>query len=68
MRRSSRWMTHRSHALSSIPPLTSYVGQNVSVCNLLMSPPHLTLAKPKSWFLKHNLHTIDIISTEPSWQ
>ena len=27
----------------------------------LMPPPHLTLAKPKSWFLKHNLHTIDII-------
>ena len=31
-----------------------------------MPPPHLTLAKPKSWFLKHNLHTLT--SAEPSWQ
>ena len=26
----------------------------------LMPPPHLTLAKPKSWFLKRKFHTIDI--------
>ena len=26
-----------------------------------MPPLHLTLAKPKSWFLKHNLHTINIM-------
>ena len=23
--------------------------------------PHVTLAKPKSWFQTHGLHTIDII-------
>jgi hypothetical protein len=27
----------------------------------LMPPPHLTLAKPKTSFLKPGLHTIDII-------
>ena len=27
----------------------------------LCPPPHLTLAKPKSWFLKPNLHTVDTI-------
>ena len=27
----------------------------------LMPPPHLTLAKPNSWFLKHGLHTIDVV-------
>ena len=26
-----------------------------------MSPPHLTLAKPKSWFKERGLHTIDIV-------
>jgi hypothetical protein len=33
-----------------------------------MSPPHLTLARPKTWFLKHNLHTIDIILCRAYWQ
>ena len=28
---------------------------------ILMPPSHMTLAKPKSGFLKLNLHTIDII-------
>ena len=28
----------------------------------LMPPLHLTLANPKSWFQKHSLHTMDIIS------
>jgi hypothetical protein len=32
--------------------------------NMLMSPPHLTLAKPKTWFEKHSLHTIDITLQE----
>ena len=27
----------------------------------IMPPPHLTLAKPKSGFLKMSVHTIDII-------
>ena len=27
----------------------------------LMPPPQLTLAKPKSWFYKHGLHTANII-------
>ena len=40
-----------------------------TLIRLLMPPPHLTLAKPKSWFQeKHGLHTIDISSAEPSWQ
>ena len=36
--------------------------------NRLMPPPHLTLGKPKSRFVKMSVHTIDISSAEPSWQ
>ena len=36
---------------------------------LMPAPPHLTLVKPKSGFLKLNLHTPPILSSaEPSWQ
>jgi hypothetical protein len=35
---------------------------------VLMPPPHLALAKPRSWFQQHGLHTIDIIYSRASWQ
>ena len=34
--------------------------------NSIMPPSHLTFAKPKSWLLKHGLHTIDIVSSQAS--
>ena len=35
---------------------------------LLMPPPRMTLAKLKSWFLQHNLHTSTLSGAELSWQ
>ena len=42
----------------------SYLNMHIFVSNHTMSimpPPHLTLAKPKSGFLKMSIHTIHII-------
>ena len=46
------------NCLSGLVGLGKYLhALNMSV----MAPPHLNLAKLKSGFLKHGLHTIDIV-------
>ena len=63
---------HESRLHPWSPTFCETVDNNVQQCNgnhnvcahpslYIMPPPHPTLAKPKSQFLKHNLHTIDII-------
>ena len=59
---------YRAHAINDEVGLCAHIIDIVlclihdaNAITLLMPPSHLTLAKPKSGFLKFNLHTIDII-------
>ena len=40
---------------------TQNIGVRFKINSRITPPSHMTLAQPKSWFFKHNLHTIDII-------
>ena len=49
---------------SMLEPWTPFCLAPLLYDQQLMSPSHLTLAKPKSWFQKHGFHTIDTIQSQ----